>query len=102
MGDLIVRPGWTGEVMAPELRGEGQPCPDYNTLGRFCGSDECTCKHKPIKSLPREKKDLQIRYVDANRDSIRFNAKTVRYLPQDKQYLLQDPAGGAAGETSGR
>jgi len=37
LGDLVVKPGWTGEVMAPELRGEGPPCPDFNVIGRFCG-----------------------------------------------------------------
>ena len=51
-----------------------------------------------VHRMPDEHRSAQINHVDKNCDSVRFNAKSVKFLPDNKKYLLGDANGPIAVE----
>ena len=95
LGDLVCASSFHLSL-APALA--EKHCGRFCTIGKFCGRTGCTKNHLPTSRWPQEDKDLQMIYVDQNRDQLGFNADKVRWLPAEKRHLLKNPDGSSFGE----
>ena len=93
-GDLICMRNFN-KPLHPELM--KKYCADYSTVGKACPG--CNKLHRSFHQWEAADRTTQITHVDNNRNSMFFNAKTVKSynLPTQKRHLL-GTKDGRAGE----
>ena len=87
-GDIIAKRG-CNEPLAPALK--ERHCVDFAVLGRACPG--CNKIHKGIYQWSAEDRAVQTEYVVKNRNYLKFNAASVKFLSEDKKYLLATKEG---------
>ena len=90
MGDLHVTGGT--HPLAPQLR--SSHCRDWMQVGRNCphGYGECDFRQSSYDRMTDADKKIQLAYVIKN-DSLHFNKRSVRTLPQQARWKLGDANG---------
>ena len=98
-GDFFVAKGFDYKgALHPSLLGPDGHCEPFQVVGHSCEDPtNCKKKHRPSWRWTPEEQHVQVKHMDVNNGKIWFNSRSVRWLPENKKYMMGQEQGPTQG-----